>query len=92
MNRGACLHVIPTTIMVVVFLSTPILSHASGTVTVPLFEAEGFYRSMAGPEVVTRTFTVPAAEGAFTLSLDNGSASGESLTSSAVVKVNGTRW
>jgi len=79
-------------IAMAIFFVVPIAAtgaSASNTVTLPLFEPEGFFRDTGGPDVEARTFTIPAIEGSFTLSLENGSAAGDSLASAAVVKVNG---
>jgi hypothetical protein len=64
-------------------------AQASEKVSWTLLPTERFYRDAAGPESVTRQFTVPALAGDFTLTLENGSAGGDSRISSAIIKVNG---
>ncbi|MDF1527363.1 MAG: hypothetical protein P1S59_14100, partial [bacterium] len=86
--RGKAILLIALTVSFVGVMSVT-GAFASNTVTLPLFEPEGFYRDTGGPDVEVRTFTIPAIEGSFTLALENGSAAGDSLASAAVVKVNG---
>ncbi len=62
-------------------------SFASDTVTLTLFPSENISSAQGK---VTRTFSVPATQGTFTLTVVNGDGAGGQAASSGTVKINGS--
>jgi len=74
------------TILFLAVVHVAFVSAASDTVVLTLFPPETIFSSQGQ---VTRSFDVPATQGAFTLRVVNGDGAGNGAASSASVKING---